>query len=128
MSKASKQTKSARALRNLFWVLSALCNFGPVIGFFIYGLVAGTVATTYTMCIAGIVGIIVGIISLILKRHWRTPLIVIMGALYFAVSYFGWILLIVAICIVLDEMIFAPLFTHYRAKAQINKEIDRRMH
>lgn len=120
-------TKRSRFARNLFWLLSFLCNFGPIVAFFIYGLVLGSPSTHYTVALVGIVGIVLGIISLISKFHWRTPLIIIIGGLYFAITQFAVVLITISICIVLDELIFTPLYHHYKSKTQINKEIDRRM-
>lgn len=120
-------TKKTRWGARIWGFLSFLANFGPVIGFFIYGLIMGGPKTTYSMSLIGIVGIIVGLVSVILKKHWRTPLIIMLGGLYFAVNHFAIVLVSVAICIVLDEIMFEPLHKYYKTRLTINKEIDRRV-
>ncbi len=127
MSKtASKTTKRCRGAKWTFWFLSFLCNFGLIIGFFIYGLVMGQETTKYTMCLTGVIGMVVATISTICKRHWRTPLIILLAGLYFAVKEFGMVLVAVGAGIVVDELIFTPLYEHYRNRTMINKEIDLR--
>ena len=125
--KKSKITKRNIIARNVFWALSFLSNFGLIVGFFIYGLCCGAKETQYTLALVGLVGIVIAGISTILKYHWRTPLIIVIGGLYFAINQFAYVLLAVAIAIVLDEMIFTPCYRHFREKASINKEIDRRI-
>lgn len=123
---ASKRTKKFRAGKWIFWSLSFLCNWGFIIAFFIYGLVCGEATAQYSVAITGIVAIILGIISILFKRHWRTPLIIILGGLYFAVMKFSIVIITLAVCIVLDELIFTPLYLYFREKTSINKEIDKR--
>lgn len=123
---ASKRTKKFRAGKWIFWSLSFLCNWGFIIAFFIYGLVCGEVTAQYSVAITGIVAIILGIISILFKRHWRTPLVIILGGLYFAVMKFSIVIITLAVCIILDELIFTPLYLYFREKTSINKEIDKR--
>lgn len=125
--KKSKITKRNIIARNVFWSLSFLSNFGLIVGFFVYGLCFGVQETKYTLALVGLVGMTIALISTILKYHWRTPLIIVIGGLYFAINQFAYVLLAVAIAIVLDEMIFTPCYRHFREKASINKEIDRRV-
>lgn len=122
----SKATKHARLWRNLFGALSYLCNFGLIIAFTIWGLIQGTQVTRYTMCIAAVVGIILAVVSVILKKHWITPLIILIGGLYFAITQFAEVLITLAVCIVADELVFQPLHKHFKAKTMINREIDKR--
>lgn len=121
----SKITKKYKFLRNLFWTFSFIANFGFIIGFFIYGMIEGT--NKYSMCLVGLVGVILGVISLILKYHWRTPLIIVLGGLYFAIDRFYIVLISLALCIILDELIFTPAYKHFREKSSINVEIDKRI-
>ena len=123
---ASQRTKKFRAGKWIFWSLSFLCNWGFIIAFFIYGLVCGQATARYSVAITGIVAIILGIISILFKRHWRTPLIIILGGLYFAIMKFSIVIITLAVCIILDELIFTPLYLYFREKTSINKEIDKR--
>lgn len=125
--KASKATKNARAGKWIFWSLSFLANFGLILGFFIWGLVCGTETTRYTMCLAGVVGVVLGTVSLLLKKHWRTPLVIVMAGLYYAISQFAPVLIALAVSIVADELVFSPLYHYFKSKTQINHEIDKRL-
>lgn len=123
----SKVTKKCRAFKWLFWSLSFLSNFGLILGFFIYGLICGEKTTQYSLALVGVVGVVVSVLSVILKQHWRTPLILVVGGLYWAINEFANVLIAVAICIVLDEMIFTPCYKHFANKTMINGEIDKRL-
>lgn len=123
----SKITKKYRSFKRIFWSLSFLSNFGLILAFFIYGLIFGEKSTQYSLALVGIVGLIVSGISLILKQHWRTPLIIVVGGLYWAINEFANVLIAVAVCIVLDELIFTPCYKHFANKTMINGEIDRRL-
>ena len=124
---ASRLTKKYRALKWLFWSLSFLSNFGLILGFFIYGLICGEKTTQYSLALVGIVGIIASGLSVILKQHWRTPLILVVGGLYWAINEFANVLIAVAVCIVADELIFTPCYKHFANKTMINGEIDKRL-
>ena len=127
MSKSSSAvTKKCRGAKTIFWFLSFLCNFGLVIAFFIYGLIMGQETTKYTMCLTGVIGMIVALVSTILKRHWRTPLVILLAGMYFVVEQYGVVLVTIGVGIVLDELIFTPLYEHFRNRAMVNKEIDLR--
>lgn len=122
--KKSKITKRNAFWRNIFWTLSFLSNIGLLLGFFIYGLIEGE--NKYGIALAGIVGMVLAVVSILIKKHWRTPLILLMVGLYLAIQRFEAVLVTVAIAIVLDELIFTPLYHHFREKTSINIEIDRR--
>lgn len=122
----SKATKNAKICRNIFGLLSFICNFGLIIAFTIWGLIQGTQVTRYTMCIAAVVGIALSVISLIMKKHWITPLVILIGGLYFAISQFAEVLITLSVCIIADELVFQPLYKHFKNKAIINHEIDKR--
>ena len=123
----SKITKKYRAFKRLFWSLSFLSNFGLILAFFIYGLIFGEKTTQYSLALVGIVGLVVSGLSVILKQHWRTPLILVLGGLYWAINEFANVLIAVAVCIVLDELIFTPCYKYFANKTMINGEIDRRL-
>lgn len=122
----TKRTKKYLASKRIFWTLSFLCNFGLLIAFFIYGMANATETVRYTMTMTGLVGIIVSGISAICKKHWRTPLVIILGGLYLVADKFLIVLAIIGIAIMLDELIFRPAYLHFREKASINLEIDKR--
>lgn len=119
-------TKQYRGAKWIFWFLSFLCNFGLVIAFFIYGMATATEITRYSMCLAGIVGMIVALTSTILKRHWRTPLVIMLGTMYFVAQNFAIVLITIGVAIMLDELFFTPAYKHFKNKAMINHEIDKR--
>lgn len=122
----SKRTRGFKVKHFIFSSLSFLCNYGLVIGFFIYAMIGATETTRYSIAMTGFVGIVVSLVSAICKKHWRTPLVIMLVGLFFATKKYATVLIIIGVAIVLDEMIFAPLAAHYKSKASINVEIDKR--
>lgn len=123
----SQKTRKCWHLKNLFWFLSFICSFGILLYAIVYGFATGSTASRYSLTLASIVCILMTLISILLKYHWRCPLVLMAIALYFIIDKIGAFLICLAIGIILDELLFTPLYKHYKAKTLINKEIDARI-
>lgn len=119
-------TKKARTGSIVFGLLSFLCFIGPIIATFIIALYDKAIETSEktTLGVIFIFVVFVSVVNLIAKWHLRTPIWIMLFALYFITSNFIVELLIIGICTILDELIFTPLHKHYKNKFKINKEID----
>lgn len=117
--------RKAKILRNMYGFASFLCNVGLIIYFIVYGYATGGTTTKYTMTMAAMAGITLSIVSAVLKKHWRTPLVLICAGLYFVVDKYMAVLITLAVAIMLDELIFSPLYQHYKLKYTIDREIVR---
>ena len=128
---ASERTKQCRKLKNLFGVLHFLCLFGPLLFFIPYGFITGQPAEKIGLSFTVIISIILLVMSVIVSVTARAGLhrsvmwILIIGVLLCLknVQTFIWIM---AVCSVIDELVFVRLKDHYKAALISNKEIDRR--
>lgn len=129
MAKTSKSdiTKKYTILYRLFFSLSIMALIVPILVYSIIGFVDGTVKEKLTLGITLVVAIMLTIINLIFKFHIRSVIWIIVLGIYFCIDNIMPLLLTVAISTILDEFILTPLYKNYRAKAKINREIDKRI-
>jgi hypothetical protein len=121
-------TKRYKRLSFLFSLLSFLCVWGPAIYFLVEAWFTGKLQgkDAITLGSTALVAIILCLVSFIFKYHWRTPVVIILMGLYFLAENFACILLVVGICIILDELLFTPLHKKFKGLYTINREIDKR--
>lgn len=128
---ASERTKQCRRLKNIFGVLHFLCLFGPLLFFIPYGFINGQPVEKIGLSFTIIISIILLVMSVIVSVTARAGLhrsvmwILIIGVLFCLTNIhtFIWIM---AVCSVIDELVFVNLKDHYKAALISNKEIDRR--
>lgn len=110
----------------MFW-LSIIVTLLPVIVYAIIGLANGTITEKLTLGITLIIAIILAVINVIFKYHLRSVLWIMVLGIYFCIDNIMPLLLIVAIGTIVDEFIINPLHKHFKQKAVINREIDKRL-
>lgn len=123
----TQTTKKYRIIAAILFVVCLLLNVGPlatytIMGFAQSNLVVEKVALTATVFIV----LIMTVYNLVTKVALRSRVWVLVLGLYFCLDAFLTPLLIIAVCQVLDELVFSPLRRHYRNKYTINREIDKR--
>lgn len=122
----SKVTKRAGFLAVLFTGISLLLNVVPMLVYIIMGYIKAESAQKTTLTLTIIVAIILLIINLMAKLHLRSVFWVLLIGITVCLSNTTPLLITMAVAVIFDEFIFAPLAKHYREKRRINKEIDRR--
>lgn len=120
-------TKRLKTKRNIMGFLSVLSTWGPALAWTIISFFTASGGATIAIGATAMIAIGLTIFSAMFKKNFRTPTMIIMLALYFAVKSFMPVILSVCGGIILDELVFTPLYAHYREKASINAEIDKRM-
>lgn len=129
MTKITRQYKNKK---NFTGFLSVLCTFGPVIFFGIQALLNGieigesaTVDITFLILMTGMAAILT-LVGIFRKYVYRSiPYFMILG-IFFLLETIVPLIITMAVCTILDELIFTPLHSYYREKYSINKEIDKR--
>lgn len=127
----SDRTKQCKHRKNLFGFLHFLCLFGPFLYFIPYGYMIGEVTQKVSMSFTIILSVVLAAISFIVDVKHRAGLhrsimwALIAGVLFCLkeVEVFIWIM---AVCSLIDEMIFTRLRDYYKSALISNKEIDRR--
>lgn len=107
-------------------ITSILLEILPVLIFTIMAFVNGEVHEKVTF---GIILMVCGIlcaINFIFKYKIRSVLWLIMLGIYMCLNNIQIVLLVVALCTIIDEFIFEPLAKKYKNLYVINKEIDKR--
>ena len=119
-------TKSYKNKYRFFRITSILLEILPVLIFTIMAFVNGEVHEKVTF---GIILMVCGIlcaINFIFKYKIRSILWLIMLGIYMCLNNIQIVLLVIALCTIIDEFIFEPLSKKYKNLYVINKEIDKR--
>lgn len=129
MAKTSKSniTKKYTMLYRLFLSLSIILLVAPILVYAIIGFIEGDAKEKFTLGVTFVVATILVLINVIFKFHVRSVMWIIVLGIYFCIENMIPLLLIIAISTIIDEFVLTPLYKKYRAKAKINREIDKRM-
>lgn len=125
MTKTEQYKKAYLAL----FITSLALNFLPLFIYVIMGYVnvdieeSKKVVLSFTL----IAAIVLAVYNLLAKKHLRSVVWILLLGVYYAVQKIELLLLLMAICTILDEFIVEPLVKKFKFKYNANKEIDGRM-
>lgn len=120
-------TKTYKFKKNLMFILSLLCSFGPLIAFTIIGLVQGEGREKICLTLTAIASIIMAVICVLRKIHLRSTLYILMIGLWIALDNLLPFIITLMICTMLDELVFTPLHKRFKEDYHTNKQFDKRM-
>ena len=121
-------TKKYRRLYWLFFTLSLLFNFGPLIGYTIKALVKAELThQKVALCLTVFIVLIMTAICVFNKTVLKSRLWILLIGLYICLDYIMTPLIIIACCQVVDELIVCPLKNNFKTKLTIHKEMDKRL-
>lgn len=128
---SSEQTQKYAVLQLLFWTLSFLCVVvplaAPILASYFNNeiVVSEKLVLTFTV----ITSLALTAINLISKMNLRSPFFILLIGLYYVLTTEGLIstLITITVCTILDELIFTPLYKHFKNKKTINAEMDKRL-
>lgn len=127
MATSSNITKK---YRRAYWITTAISwalVLGPMIGYVIYGLITGKTVQKAALGVSTFAAIGLTGFSVIFKKHIRSTIFILLLGIYLALREITILLIILSACTILDEFIVTPLQKSFRAKMQINAQIDRRI-
>lgn len=127
MKNQSQITKKYRAISIILFWLSIIVTIAPVVVYTAIAFYNGEVHEKLTLGLTLIVAIILTAINIIFKFHIRSILWIMVLGIYICLDNIMPLLLVVAVGTILDEFILSPLHKHYKNKARINAEIDKRL-
>lgn len=122
----SSQTKKYRIGYWILTVISWMLVFGPLAGYFIYGLIVSGTIQKAGLLTTLLVAVVLTAVSAIMKLHLRSALFILVLGIYLAIDKISLLLIIISVCSVLDELLISPLQRSFKAKLTINKQIDKR--
>ena len=127
MAKKTKYTKRVIIAAVLLTILSFTLCFGPCIYYVGAGLLSGAVvAKKVALTMTIFFSFVMSMICVLRKTAFRSSLWIVCIGLWLCLDSIIPMLIITAICQTTDELIIAPLARHFRNKAHISKEIDKR--
>lgn len=122
----SEITKQYRTKKYICLGLSLLVTVLPVLVYLIKGFIEAETVQKLSLGMFAIASVALVAINILLKMHLRSPIWLLVLGIYIALKNILPLLIMVAIGTILDEFLFTPLYKSYKAKTQINKEIDKR--
>lgn len=123
----SKETRKYKALSILFLALSILLLVAPLAYYSIQGFIEGETTDKFTLGITFVIACILFVINVMFKFHIKSTIWVLVLGVYFCLDNILPMIFMLAIGNILDEFVFTPLHKHFKNKAIINKEIDKRI-
>lgn len=123
----SKETRKYKNLSILFLALSILVLVAPLAYYSVVGFIDGETTEKFTLGLTFVIAAILFVINILFKFHIRSTIWVLVLGIYFCLDNILPLIFMVAIGNILDEFLFTPLHKHYKSKASINKEIDKRI-
>lgn len=128
----SKHTKSLRAKYWAIKIIDLLVLCVPLAVYVGFTLFSGgeVVTATSKICVTGasLVALAITAWNFLCQKHLRSPIWIVLLALYFAVGQYLLPLIIsLAIGTILDEIVFRPLLVNMRERLNASKVIDKRL-
>lgn len=130
--KESKQTKSCKTKKIIFSIIHFLLLFGPLLYFFPYAFLVGTVTTKVAMSLSVVVSIVLSLISILVEAKHRggfskSIMWILILSVMTALTQVKGFIAVMAGASIFDELIVCPLKNHYKTELIANRAIDKRM-
>lgn len=122
----SEQTKSIKAKMIICQCLSILLSVLPITIYVIKAFIEGGVTQKLGISLLAIVAVVLTIINILFKYSIRSTIWILLLGVYICLENIVPLLIIIAICTILDEFLITPLYKKFRGEFTINKEIDKR--
>lgn len=122
----SQTTKSLKTKTYLFHALSWILTFLPILIWLGIALAKSNDLTKTTLAITVLIAGLLSFVNLLLKYSIRSTIWILLIGIYVALKNITPLLIIIAVCTIIDEFIVHPLYKHYKERYHINKEIDKR--
>ena len=119
-------TKNLKFKKNLFFCLSALCSFGPLIVYVIIGLIQGEWVGKFVLTMTAIASIGLAVFQTMQKLQLKSITYIVLIGLWVALDRVLTCIIIIAVCTILDELVFTPLYKRYKEDYHTNLQIDKR--
>lgn len=120
-------TKKYKRKKIFYGALSLLANVAPALVYVCIGFSIASEGQRVVLSALAISALIITGLNLIAKVHLRSPIWILILAIHTCIDNIQTLLIIMAICTIVDEFVFTPLYNKYKEKYIINKEIDERI-
>lgn len=123
----SQTTKSLKTKTNILHIISWILTFLPIMIWLGIALAKSNEITKTALAISILIAGLLTLVNLLLKYSIRSTVWILLIGIYIALRNITPLLIIIAVCTILDEFIVHPLYKHYKERYHINKEIDKRV-
>ena len=121
-------TKKYRTQYIIFAILSLLLNVLPLAVYTLKAVFESTVVYQKVALVSTVfIVLIMTAVSLVNKITLKSRLWIVLIGLYICLDHIMTLLILIAVCQTLDELIISPLKRSSKNKLVINKQIDARM-
>lgn len=123
----SQTTKSLKTKTNILHIISWVLTFLPIMIWLGIALAKSNEITKTALAISILIAGLLTLVNLLLKYSIRSTVWILLIGIYIALRNITPLLIIIAVCTIIDEFIVHPLYKHYKERYHINKEIDKRV-
>lgn len=123
----SETTKSLKRKTLIFHFLSWLLTFAPILIWLCIALAKSNDVTKTALSLSLVVAMLLSLVNLLLKYSIRSTIWILLIGIYIALKDITPLLILIAVCTILDEFIVHPLYKHYKERYHVNREIDKRV-
>ena len=123
----SQTTKLLKTKTYIFHFLSWVLTFLPILIWLGIALAKSNDVTKTALAISVLIAFLLTLVNLLLKYSIRSTIWILLIGIYVALKDITPLLIIIAVCTIIDEFIVHPLYKHYKERYHINKEIDKRV-
>ena len=123
----SQVTQTLRKKMYTFHILSWILTFLPITIWLGIALAKSNDVTKTALALSITVAGLLTLVNLLLKYSIRSTVWILLIGIYVALKDITPLLIIIAVCTILDEFVVHPLYKHYKERYHINKEIDKRV-
>lgn len=123
----SETTKSLKRKTLIFHFLSWFLTFAPILIWLCIALAKSNDVTKTALSLSLVVAMLLSLVNLLLKYSIRSTIWILLIGIYIALKDITPLLILIAVCTILDEFIVHPLYKHYKERYHVNKEIDKRV-
>lgn len=122
----TEATKTQKNKYIIFKVLSIILTVLPLVIFLVIAFVNGEPHQKLTLgCMTTLAAILTGM-NIMFKYEFRSSIWLLLLGIYVCLDNITPLLIVLAVCTIVDEMIITPLYKKYKGLYTINKEIDKR--
>ena len=122
-------TEKTKNYKQIYWTLFIALNFLPLFIYVIQGYASIEVEESRKVVLTGsiMISALLCIYNVLAKKHLRSVIWILLLGVYYAIQKIELLLIIMAICTIVDEFIVEPLLKKYKHKWLTNAEIDSRL-
>jgi hypothetical protein len=120
-------TKKYNIFRIVFFICSLFCLTFPLTFYGIQAFIYGTKIEKFTLGAFCCVAIGMVVLNFLMKWKLRSMVWLIVLGIFVCLNEIQAMLIMMAVCTILDECLFTPLYKHFNLKYKTNKEIDKRV-